>query len=97
MMKAKQDDARRQAIANLFQIWAEKHGERPVAVRDLHTAIAATADPQGRGRQFLASHIARLVGTRLSGFMLTRQAAIGKWGAATYALKRRDVRNEERP
>ena len=26
--------------------------------------------------------------TRIAGFVLTRQAAIGKWGKATYALKK---------
>jgi hypothetical protein len=31
----------------------------------------------------------RLAGTRAGGFVLTRQEPVGKWGAATYALRRR--------
>jgi hypothetical protein len=86
--EAKHLDTRRQAIADLFKVWSEKHGDRPVAVRDLHRTVALAADPQGRGRQFLASQLGRLAGTRLRGFVLTRQTSGGKWGAATYALKR---------
>jgi hypothetical protein len=64
-------------------------------------------DPQGRGRQYVSSLVETLVGTRMAGFVFTRQAPVGKWGAATYALKRtareeghRDHRGhgvEERP
>ena len=43
-------------------------------------------DPQGRGRQYLSSQLEKLAGTRMAGFVLTRQAPAGKWGAATYAL-----------
>jgi hypothetical protein len=45
------------------------------------------ADPQGRGRQYLARLIGNLAGTRLAGLVLTRQAPAGRWNAATYALK----------
>jgi hypothetical protein len=51
---------------------------------------AAIVDPQGRGRQYLASQLGNLAGTRIAGFVFTRQAPAGKWGAATYALKRTD-------
>ncbi len=44
------------------------------------------ADPQNRGRQFLASKLETLTGTRLAGWVLTRQPPNGKWGVATYAL-----------
>ena len=46
------------------------------------------ADPQGRGRQYLAARLENLAGTRIAGFVLTRQEAIGRWGKATYALKK---------
>ncbi len=86
--EAKFHDARRQAIADLFSAWWGKHGGRPVAIRDLHPDVKDVADPHGRGRQYLASHLGSLAGARLAGFVLTRQEATGKWGAATFALRR---------
>ena len=81
-------DARRQAVADLFALWWDKHESRAVAVRDLHAEVKQTADPHGRGRQFLASYLGRLAGTRLAGFVLTRQRPTGKWSAATFSLRR---------
>jgi hypothetical protein len=83
---AKGRDARRQVIADLFTVWWEQHGDRPVRVRDLHEDVRQAVDPQGRGRQFVAAQLETLTGSRLSGLMLTRQAPVGDWGAATYAL-----------
>ena len=54
--------------------------------KDLHEAVQKIIDPQGRGRQFLSNKLTSLAGTRAAGFVLTRQAASGKWGTATYAL-----------
>ena len=53
--EAKERDGRRQAVADLFAIWWEKHHDRPVAVRDLHDDARQAMDPQGRGRQYLSS------------------------------------------
>ena len=58
-----------------------------VIARDLHPDVRDAVDPQGRGRQYVSSHLERLTGTRIGGFVLTRQASAGKWGTATYALK----------
>jgi hypothetical protein len=44
--------------------------------------VRALLDPQGRGQPF------QLAGSRAGGFVLTRQEAPGKWGAATYSLIR---------
>jgi hypothetical protein len=85
--EAKERDGQRQAVADLFMAWWEKHRDQPVAVRQLHYEVKQAADPHGRGRQHLAAYLERLAGTRMAGFMLTRQAPAGKWGAATYALK----------
>jgi hypothetical protein len=85
--EAKQRDGRRQAVADLFATWWEKHRDLPIAVRQLHDDVKQAADPQGRGRQHLASQLEKLAGTRMAGFVLTRQAPAGKWGVATYALK----------
>jgi hypothetical protein len=85
--EAKERDGRRQVIADLFRMWWEHHGDLPVAVRQLDDNIKQLLDPQGRGRQYLASQLEKLSGTRLAGFVLMRQPSPGRWGAATYALK----------
>jgi hypothetical protein len=86
--EAKERDGRRQTLADLFAIWWEKHQDQPISVRQLHDDVKQAADPQGRGRQHLASHLEKLAGTRMAGFLLTRQAPAGKWGAASYALRK---------
>ena len=48
--------------------------------------MKAIADPQGRGRQYLATFVSGLAGTHAAGFVLLRQEPAGKWTAATYAL-----------
>jgi len=48
--------------------------------------VKAVADPQGRGRQYLATFLSGLAGTHAAGFVLSRQEPAGKWTAATYAL-----------
>jgi hypothetical protein len=88
--EAKERDGRRQAVADLFSTWWHRHGDRPVAVSQLHEDVVRALDPQGRGRQYVAAQAEKLAGTRLVGFVLTRQAPAGKWGAATYALKPTD-------
>jgi hypothetical protein len=79
-------DPRRQFIAELFRTWWENHGASPVKVSELAEAVKAIVDPQGRGRQYLATFISRLAGTHAAGFVLTRQEPAGKWSPATYAL-----------
>ena len=53
--EAKQRDGRRQAVADLFAIWWDKHQDQPVAVRQLHDDVRQALDPQGRGRQYVSS------------------------------------------
>lgn len=91
--EAKERDGRRQAVADLFAIWWERHRDRPVAVRDLNEDVRHAVDPQGRGRQYLAAQLEKLAGTRMAGFVLVRQPSAGKWGAATYALKKTNGQN----
>jgi hypothetical protein len=86
--EAKERDGRRQAILDLFTTWWERHGDQPVAVSELHDDVKQVEDPQGRGRQYLSSRLEKLAGTRMAGFVLTRQASTGKWGKASYALKK---------
>ena len=88
--EAKERDNRRQVIAELFALWWEHHGGRAMAIRDLDEDVFQVIDSQGRGRQFRSSQLEKLTGTRMAGFVLTRQAAAGKWGVATYALEPTD-------
>jgi hypothetical protein len=86
--EAKARDGRRQEVGDLFTLWWERHGDQPVAVSQLDDNVKEVADPQGRGRQYLTVRLEKLAGTRIAGFVLTRQQPIGKWGKATYALKK---------
>ena len=86
--EAKLRDGLRQETADLFEVWWKEHGDQPIAASKLHDDVKKIADPQKRGRQFLASKLETLTGTRLAGWVLTRQAPNGKWGTATYALKK---------
>jgi hypothetical protein len=82
----KANDPRRQRVGELFRAWWEHHGAMPIKASDLAEPVKAIADPQGRGRQHLASQLEKLAGTRMAGFVLARQAPAGKWGVATYAV-----------
>jgi hypothetical protein len=75
-------------VRDLFLMWWTKHGNKPMPVAELHEDVKSIIDPQHRGRQFQASYLAKLVNTRIAGFILTRQAAPGHWGVATYALEK---------
>lgn len=81
-------DPRRQQVAALFSAWWEAHGERPIPVADLAPAVLRLADPAGRGRQYLATRMRRLEGTRAAGFVLMRSESTGRWTADRYALRR---------
>lgn len=83
----KSRDSHRQHIAGLFRAWWDHHGAKPMKAEDIDDRVKAIADPQGRGRQYLARYLQRLAGTNATGFVLNRQEAAGKWNAATYSLK----------
>ena len=87
----KAHDPRRQRIAELFQIWWEQHGATPIKANQLAEPVKGIADPQGRGRQYLATFLSGLAGTHAAGFVLTRQEPAGKWAAATYALTKSET------
>jgi hypothetical protein len=85
--ESKQRDSRRRIVTDWFALWREKHGDQRVTVSKLHDDVRRALDPQDRGRQYTASQLEKHTGTRVGGFVLQRQAPVGKWGAATYVLK----------
>jgi hypothetical protein len=85
-IEAKEHDATRQTIAEIFQRWWEKHGSRPVSISQLDEAVKKVADPQNRGPNYQQAYLRKLVDTRIGGFVLSRQASVGRWGKASYAL-----------
>jgi len=94
--EAKQRDSRRQVVAGWYAVWYDKHGDQAVTVSKLDEDVKEAIDPQGRGRQYIASQLEKHTGTRIGGFVLERQPAVGKWGAATYALKNLSADEEHR-
>jgi hypothetical protein len=94
--EAKRRDAHRHQITELFTTWWQKHRDQPVPASQLHDDVKHILDPQRRGRQFLVAQVEKLAGTRMAGFVLTRQASPGRWGVATYALERTSEGHRER-
>ncbi|MEQ9349634.1 MAG: hypothetical protein RII27_03760, partial [Alphaproteobacteria bacterium] len=94
--EGKERDNERQMITEVFSLWWSTHHEKAVAIRDLAEDVIRLIDPQGRGRQYVSSRLERLTGTRIAGFVLTRQPSAGKWGVATYALTVTGGRPEHR-
>ena len=88
---AKANDPRRRRVAETFAVWWDHHQDHPVSAAKLAEQVLAQIDPQGRGRQYVATCLAQMDGTRAAGFVLTRQLPAGKWTAATYALAQTDT------
>jgi hypothetical protein len=86
--RAKARDPRRIKLAELFEQWFDDHHDYPIPAARLSEAVKGILDPQNRGRNYIVSTVNAHVNTRASGFVLTRQDAEGRWGHATYALKR---------
>jgi len=63
----KAHDPRRRRVADLFGAWWGQHGATPVTANDLADGVKVIADPQGRGRQYLATVIAGYAGTHATG------------------------------
>lgn len=91
--QAKATDPHRARIAEMFAEWWDCHHDLPMKANDLSDTVKELADPQARGRQFLAAQIGKLAGTRAGGFVLMKQEAAGRWNGATYALKKAEQRS----
>jgi hypothetical protein len=87
LSEAKSRDPFRQTIGALFAAWWKHHGSSPQTAHQLDIEVQRTIDPQGRGRQYVAAQLEKLDGTRLAGFVLTRQRGLSLYAVATYALQ----------
>ncbi|WP_237213185.1 hypothetical protein [Falsiroseomonas oryziterrae] len=85
--KAKASDAERQWIGDLFNLWHDVHGLEPVKANSLHPTVLKRLMPVGGSRQNVVARLMALDGARVGGFVLTKQEAVGKWGAALYRLQ----------
>ena len=65
-------DPERQRIIELFNVWFDKHGTKPIKASELDPPVVEIADPRKQGRQYLARAIGNLAGTRQGGFLLER-------------------------
>ena len=88
LSETKARDPLRQMTSDLFATWWQHHGSSSQTAHRLDLEVQKIIDPHGRGRQHVAAQLEKLAGTRIAGFVLSRQAPVGKWGAATYALGR---------
>lgn len=83
---AKAADPRRRQVVDLYDAWNAKYGALPMASKALDDDVRAIIDPAGRGRQFVASALDKLAGTRSGGFVLERHKGDSKWGTTRYVL-----------
>lgn len=84
----KAEDPQRKLVAEVFAAWWDAHADTPMKAADLADPVKAALDPQGRGRQYLASRVQKLAGTRCGGFAMTAQRGGGQWSVTTYQLRR---------
>ena len=93
LSETKARDPMRQMTSDLFAIWWQHHGSSSQTAHRLDPEVQKIIDPHGRGRQYVTAQLEKLAGTRIAGFVLSRQAAVGKWSAANYALS--EIANDE--
>jgi hypothetical protein len=80
--------------ARIYPAWWQAHEARPVTVMELAEPVRAAADPDSRGRQFIAVKLCVLDGVRAAGFVLARRKSVGKWSPARYLLNRVEASGE---
>lgn len=83
---AKAADPRRRQVMDLYDAWNAKYGALAMASKNLDDDVRAIIDPAGRGRQFVASALDKLTGTRSGGFVLERHKGDSRWGTTRYVL-----------
>jgi hypothetical protein len=97
MSEVKARDPFRQTVGALFAAWWKHHGPSPQTAHQLDPEVLRIIDPQGRGRQYVAAQLEKLDGTRLAGFVLTRQRGLSLYAVATYALQQTGDHNSTSP
>jgi hypothetical protein len=90
-------DPVRARLTAILTAWWDAHADRPMTAATLAPAVLDLIDPQGRGRQFVASPLAKLAEARAAGFLFTRQESPGEWSAATYAVRQTPSRDADPP
>ena len=80
--------------ARIYPAWWQAHESRPVTVMELAEPVRAAADPDSRGRQFIAVKLCMLDGVRAAGFVLARRKGVGKWSPARSLLNRVEASGE---
>jgi len=78
----------------IYPAWWQAHEARPVTIMELAEPVRAVADPDSRGRQFIAVKLCMLDGVRAAGFVLARRKGVGKWSPARYLLNRVEASGE---
>jgi hypothetical protein len=86
METAKSLDPKRKKIAAIFSTWWREHGSAAVTANTLAPPVVRALDLTKQSRQYLAAAVARLAGTRINGFVLTRHQT-AKWSPDLYVLK----------
>jgi hypothetical protein len=88
--RSKQSDPERVAKVEFFEAWFRHYGDDPMSVVKLlggHPSVAGLLDPHSRGRQWAATRLKKMDGSRIAGFELTASKG-GDWSATTYRLQR---------
>ena len=86
IVEAKASDPARKRVTDLFEAWFDEHADGARMAKDVGDDVRAIADPLGRGRQFLATALDKLAGTRAAGFVFEQHRPAGKWGTTSYRL-----------
>lgn len=83
--------------ARIYPAWWQAHEAHPVTIMELAEPVRTAADPDSRGRQFIAVKLCMLDGVRAAGFVLARRKSVGKWSPARYLLNRVESCGEAEP
>jgi hypothetical protein len=93
LSEAKGRDPYRQTTGALYAAWWRHHESSPQTAHQLDIEVQKIIDPQGRGRQYVVAQLEKLAGTRLGGFVLTRERGLSLYAVATYSLQKTEDGN----
>lgn len=71
--QVKAADPQRAAIREIFEVWAQHHGDAEMRALDLAEPVRRALDPRERGRSYLIRRVQALAGTRLGGFVFQQR------------------------